>query len=316
MATLSKSGITTGQSVESWHITQSIDAFSGLEAYDITLSGLFTLQNGTEGADKIAVSDATGSITFTGSFSELAQSSTDFYNFTSSYNNFTSSYNTGSFSGSFTGDFTGSISSASYAPNFANTDLTFDSNRAHDTNGFNYQLTFDNGVFAKGWQTLSETESSIGCGNQYVNINDANIRFYTSGSERAIISNNGSVGIGKNTPNATLDVSGSLTVTGSISFTGGLIVSQRTVDASTDEVLTINDHTLFVSSSSPSGNLYFPSSPIKGQQYVIYRIQNTNTFTIQGNGKNINNASTFAFPTTQYTMKTFTFDGTSWWTNI
>ena len=36
---LSKSGITTGNTVETWHVTQSIDAFTGLEAYDITLSG-------------------------------------------------------------------------------------------------------------------------------------------------------------------------------------------------------------------------------------------------------------------------------------
>jgi hypothetical protein len=37
MATLLKTGITTGQSVEAWHVTQSIDAFSGLAEYDIIL---------------------------------------------------------------------------------------------------------------------------------------------------------------------------------------------------------------------------------------------------------------------------------------
>jgi hypothetical protein len=36
---LSKSGITTGNTVETWHVTQSIDAFLGEEAYNITLSG-------------------------------------------------------------------------------------------------------------------------------------------------------------------------------------------------------------------------------------------------------------------------------------
>ena len=40
---LSKSGITTGNTVETWHVTQSIDAFTGLEAYDITLSGSFNV---------------------------------------------------------------------------------------------------------------------------------------------------------------------------------------------------------------------------------------------------------------------------------
>ena len=36
---LSKSGIVTSQTVQSWHVSQSIDALTGTEAYDITLSG-------------------------------------------------------------------------------------------------------------------------------------------------------------------------------------------------------------------------------------------------------------------------------------
>jgi len=52
MAILSKTGITTGQTVETWHVTQSIDAFTGAEAYDITLSGSL---------------DVTGSLGVTGS---------------------------------------------------------------------------------------------------------------------------------------------------------------------------------------------------------------------------------------------------------
>lgn len=40
---LSKVGITTGESVDAWHITQSIDAFTKVEAYDIAISGSFTL---------------------------------------------------------------------------------------------------------------------------------------------------------------------------------------------------------------------------------------------------------------------------------
>ena len=37
--TLNKTGITTGNTVEAYHVTQSIDAFTGTAAYDITLSG-------------------------------------------------------------------------------------------------------------------------------------------------------------------------------------------------------------------------------------------------------------------------------------
>lgn len=40
---LSKNNILTGEQVETWNITQSIDAFTGEVEYDITLSGSFTL---------------------------------------------------------------------------------------------------------------------------------------------------------------------------------------------------------------------------------------------------------------------------------
>jgi len=41
--TLSKAGIITGEQVDAWHITQSVDAFTGGVAYDIAVSGSFTL---------------------------------------------------------------------------------------------------------------------------------------------------------------------------------------------------------------------------------------------------------------------------------
>lgn len=37
--TLSKTGITTGNTVKAFHVTQSVDAFTGTDAYDIVLSG-------------------------------------------------------------------------------------------------------------------------------------------------------------------------------------------------------------------------------------------------------------------------------------
>jgi len=49
MAILSKTGITTGQTVEPGHITQSIDAFSGIEEYDIFLSGSFNMTGSING---------------------------------------------------------------------------------------------------------------------------------------------------------------------------------------------------------------------------------------------------------------------------
>ena len=41
--TLSKTGITDGSTIQVGHVTQSIDAFNGTTAYDITLSGSLTL---------------------------------------------------------------------------------------------------------------------------------------------------------------------------------------------------------------------------------------------------------------------------------
>ena len=47
---LSKTGITTAQTVRAAHVTQSVDAFTAVKAYDITLSGSL---------------EVTGSISFT-----------------------------------------------------------------------------------------------------------------------------------------------------------------------------------------------------------------------------------------------------------
>jgi len=40
---LTKTGITSNGTIESWHVTQSIDAFMGTEAYNINLSGSFSV---------------------------------------------------------------------------------------------------------------------------------------------------------------------------------------------------------------------------------------------------------------------------------
>jgi hypothetical protein len=41
--TLSKTGIVDNSTIRTWHVTQSIDAFIGISAYDITLSGSLTI---------------------------------------------------------------------------------------------------------------------------------------------------------------------------------------------------------------------------------------------------------------------------------
>lgn len=71
MAILSKTGITTGQTVETWHVTQSIDAFTGVEAYDISLSGSFNMTGSINGESGV-VNDLTASYALTASYTENA----------------------------------------------------------------------------------------------------------------------------------------------------------------------------------------------------------------------------------------------------
>jgi len=49
--TLSKTGIEQSQTVNAWHVTQSVDALSGTVAYDITISGSLDITNSTNTGD-------------------------------------------------------------------------------------------------------------------------------------------------------------------------------------------------------------------------------------------------------------------------
>ena len=48
--TLNKIGVTTGNTVEAYHVTQSIDAFTGAVGYAIIVSGSFTFTGATTGS--------------------------------------------------------------------------------------------------------------------------------------------------------------------------------------------------------------------------------------------------------------------------
>jgi hypothetical protein len=69
MAVFSKSGITSGATIQPGHVTQSVDAFTGLVAYDITLSGSLKVTGSLSVSGSI-----TGSIT--GNLSGNATTST------------------------------------------------------------------------------------------------------------------------------------------------------------------------------------------------------------------------------------------------
>jgi len=65
--TLSKTGITTGNTVKAFHVTQSVDAFTGTDAYDITLSGSLTVTGSITGQPTIT-NDLTSSYAITASY--------------------------------------------------------------------------------------------------------------------------------------------------------------------------------------------------------------------------------------------------------
>lgn len=75
MAVLSNSGISSGSIVETTHITQIIDAFTGVQEYDITLSGSLTL-TGSLNFDTIPNNiQGTSSTSTTSSYSILSTTS-------------------------------------------------------------------------------------------------------------------------------------------------------------------------------------------------------------------------------------------------
>jgi hypothetical protein len=69
---LTKTGITTGQTIQPFHVTQSVDAFTGLTAYDITISGSLTLTGSVS-----SLNGFTGNLTGTASRATEAVTATN-----------------------------------------------------------------------------------------------------------------------------------------------------------------------------------------------------------------------------------------------
>ena len=82
---LSKTGIITGEQVDAWHVTQSIDAFTKVEAYDITVSGSFTL-TGSLNLSGSLVGNTTGTSSLSISSSYSFYSEISDFALTSSFN--------------------------------------------------------------------------------------------------------------------------------------------------------------------------------------------------------------------------------------
>lgn len=96
--------------------------------------------------------------------------------------------------------------------NFAISNLTFTANRAHNTAGFSYELTTDNGAYAQSWQYMDSTEHDLGFNFTGFEIKDnlLSIGAATSASNILQLSNN-TLAIGYNfavafTAGARLDI--------------------------------------------------------------------------------------------------------------
>ncbi len=232
---LSQLGIETATTVEAWHVTQSIDAFTGVEAYNISLSGSFNMTGSITGESGV-INDLTASYAMNAiSASYTINANSSSYSSTASF-------------------LQGTVDSASYAPNFANTDLTFDGNRTHDTSGSILAITTDGGVYNTSYLYITPSQASIGSSNftGYSSYGDdrleetiysqtvfkanltesvfhltslaskGNFRILSSGSQHMffISGSQDRIGIRKNNPNATLDISGSTILSGSLTVSG------------------------------------------------------------------------------------------------
>jgi hypothetical protein len=190
--TLNKTGITTGNTVEAYHVTQSIDAFTGIVEYDIALSGSFNL-TGSMTIDGLNTSSVLNILTFdpstkalytTSSIGFLQPLSSSIYdnttniliNSSSIYNNTTnilinssSIYNLSS-----------SISSIpTSSGNFANTDLIFTGNRSHNTDGNILEITTDNGLYEEAWFYMQEGGVEEGT---WIGYNDSYMKTNSNGN--------------------------------------------------------------------------------------------------------------------------------------
>jgi hypothetical protein len=55
---LSKSNIANSNTIEAWQVSQSVDAFTGVKAYDITLSGSLTITGSTDIKGDVTISSS------------------------------------------------------------------------------------------------------------------------------------------------------------------------------------------------------------------------------------------------------------------
>jgi hypothetical protein len=164
--TLTQIGIETGNIVEAYHVSQSIDAFTGAEAYDITLSGSFTVTgsvtiNGltnTAQSNVLTVDTTTGQVYYTASSAIGGGSTINTGSFvtTSSFNSYT-----GSLSSTFNGTAATSTRLNIIGENSSNDYFTFPFINENSIGNLQVKTNADNDAFkySPGLSSLKFTGS-------------------------------------------------------------------------------------------------------------------------------------------------------------
>ena len=148
---------------------------------------------------------------------------------------------------------------------------------------------------------------------------------FVAGSHNLLSSNASAFIVGNGISNAsrsnlvfasgsTFQVTGSVALTQNLTVGGGYRPNTRITDSASDPTLLVTDHVVFVAPSSPGGIVYLPAAPVTNMQIVIMRTDLTPSFTVQPlGGFLINGLSSYIFPASAYTRKTFTFFAGRWW---
>ena len=287
MAIINKTGITDGSTIQAEHVTRTIDALSGGSTDTVVATGSFTGSFTGDGSGLTGI--VSSSYAVTASYADNALSAINTPNAVITASN-TGNDDTIEFlkggGGAFSVTVNNVVSSsyaltASYAlnggggsdTNFANTSLTFDGNRAHDLNGF--RVTFE-----------SASLNVFGISNTGVNVNagqaDRDFRVYTQGNTSTLFVEGSSdrVGVGKNTPNATLDVNGNAIITGSLSITGTSTFTTNNVNIGVGTVAILADADsaidLSAAGANSGGGLVIPTGSItEAQEGSMYFDANT-----------------------------------------
>jgi len=308
---LSKSGRTTGNTVEAFHVTQSVDAFTGIDAYDITISGSLTVS----GSSTLENTKSTGS--FTGSFTGDGSGLTGVPNF----------FNTNlTLNGSRTHQLGGQT-------------ITFeDGGSVFWTLGgggstrflFNSDLENWNFVVYGSGADLIGTDAA----NQRVGINKSSPNAVLDINGDTIITGSltvtGTITAGSLTASyvnpltqdvditGDLVVNGTTRITGSIRMnTGGISKNIRTYDPDSFSIDPGNDDYYIIvnKSNALSGTkIPLPSSPNQGQEMVFISHPDTEDFQISGSGNTINGSiNSSPTLTSNQSRSIFTYDGSGNW---